>query len=86
MTSGSIVLSLAGRDKGRLHMVKAHNGEFAEIADGKWRKIQTPKRKKLKHLRSMPEFGAFDINITNRELRKIIAECKAKSEQEGECV
>lgn len=78
MTAGSIVLSLAGRDKGRPHMVMALDGDFAVIADGKWRKIQTPKRKKLKHLEPLPECGEYGMDVTNRELRQIIAECRTK--------
>ncbi len=46
-----IIVSLAGRDKGRLFFVLETDGVYATIADGKVRKLENPKRKKLKHLR-----------------------------------
>lgn len=45
------VLSKAGRDKGRLFYVfDIIDENFALIADGKIRKVDKPKKKKLKHL------------------------------------
>ena len=45
-----IVLSLAGHDKGRLFLVVKDEGNFLYLADGKGRKLATPKRKSKKHL------------------------------------
>lgn len=47
---GSAVCSKAGRDKGRYFAVLSLEDDFAYIADGDLRKVQKPKRKKLKHL------------------------------------
>jgi ribosomal protein L14E/L6E/L27E len=47
---GLAVHSKAGRDKGRFFVVLALEGDYALIADGDLRKIDKPKRKKLKHL------------------------------------
>ena len=76
MTAGSIVLSTAGHDKGLLHMVTAVESGFALIADGKRRKIEHPKRKNIRHLEHIPRFGEYRTEITNKELRKIIATCR----------
>lgn len=49
---GQFVLSRAGRDKGRKFIIIAvdkQNG-YAYIADGKLRKVGSPKKKKIKHL------------------------------------
>jgi ribosomal protein L14E/L6E/L27E len=47
-----VVVSLAGRDKGGIFAVIGYAGEgFALIADGRHRKKEKPKKKKLKHLR-----------------------------------
>ena len=47
---GQFVLSTAGRDKGRIHVICGEaDGEYFLIADGKTRKIDKPKRKKKKH-------------------------------------
>ncbi len=72
--TGSVVLALAGRDKGGIFTVTAPaDGPFVLIADGKRRKIEKPKRKKRKHLQaigrlSKPEAEAW----TNRKLRKAL--------------
>lgn len=47
---GSVVISKAGRDKGRSFIVVAMEGEFAYLCDGDLRKSDSPKKKKLKHL------------------------------------
>lgn len=73
MTAGMVVRSVAGRDKGRLHVVIAADDEFALIADGKWRKIQSPKRKKLKHIQPLDGICIEIQNVTNKHLRRMIA-------------
>ena len=51
ISKSDIVASLAGRDSGRLFFVLETDGVYATVADGKVRKLEHPKRKKLKHLR-----------------------------------
>ena len=51
ISKSDIVLSAAGRDQGRIFFVLDTDGVYATIADGKIRKVEHPKRKKLKHLR-----------------------------------
>lgn len=48
-----IVLSLAGHDRGRLFLVLKQEGDFVLLADGKGRKLATPKRKRVKHVQSV---------------------------------
>ena len=46
------VQSIAGRDKGKIFVVLSVQEEnYVLIADGKGRKLENPKRKKLKHVR-----------------------------------
>jgi len=52
---GSIVLSKAGRDSGNYFIVVKQEKEFAYIVDGGLRKVEKPKKKKLKHLSSTKE-------------------------------
>ena len=47
---GCIVLSTAGRDKGRYFLVIGMEDNYALIVDGKLRSTESPKRKKIKHL------------------------------------
>ena len=75
-----IVVSLAGHDKGEIFLVLEEDGDFAYLANGRSRKIENPKRKKVKHLRKA---GAAEgrtaeklrggETLTNSELRKTLA-------------
>jgi len=49
---GQLVLSKAGRDKGKKFILTAVDKEsgYAYIVDGKLRRVENPKKKKLKHL------------------------------------
>lgn len=85
MTAGMVVRSIAGRDKGRLHIVLAADKEFVHIADGKWRKIQSPKRKKLKHIQSLDGFCIENTNVSNKQIRKIIAAVSYELEEGESC-
>lgn len=78
---GDIVYSLAGRDQGRYFLtIDTVDEQYVLIADGKLRRLETPKRKKVKHLR---KFAAPDLRIcekvrngeklTNSELRRELA-------------
>lgn len=44
-----IVRSIAGRDKGRSFVVLDTDGEYLILADGRLRRVESPKRKKRKH-------------------------------------
>ena len=50
IVKGSVVRARAGRDKDKFFVVLQTDGEYALIADGKRRRVEHPKRKKLKHL------------------------------------
>lgn len=48
MLLGSVVLSLCGRDKGRmLVVVGIIDDSYVYVADGRLRRVESPKRKKL---------------------------------------
>ena len=81
IVEGSIVRSIAGRDKGDLFIVLAREGEFAYLANGELRKVDRPKKKKLKHLQGTSSVSEFIQNkletagkVTNSEVRKALAE------------
>lgn len=75
-----IVLALAGRDSGKMFFVIGIEDEFALLADGKGRKLEKPKRKKLKHLRFLSTSDCrvairlkSGEKVTNSELRRELA-------------
>ena len=51
ISKSDIIESLAGRDKGKYFYVIDVEESYVLIADGKGRKLENPKRKKLKHVR-----------------------------------
>ena len=51
ISKSDIVISLNGRAQGKLFYVMHVEDNYALLADGKGRKLENPKRKKLKHVR-----------------------------------
>ncbi len=81
ITEGSIVRSKAGRDKGDLFIVLSREGGYAYLANGELRKVDRPKKKKLKHVQGTSYVSEFVQNklasvgkVTNSEVRKALAE------------
>lgn len=50
IAKSDIVRSDAGRDRGKLFIVLAVEGEYLLLADGKGRRVEAPKRKKRRHV------------------------------------
>ena len=82
-----VVLSLSGRDRGLRFMVVDTEPGFAMLADGKGRKVEKPKRKKLRHLRYVCSDGSQTgekirngLAVTNNELKRTL---KAVAAQPG---
>lgn len=65
-------VSLAGHDKGGVFAVISRSDDgFAMIADGRRRKIEKPKKKKLRHLKTIGEISfPMSEEVTNRRLRE----------------
>ncbi len=75
-----IVRSAAGRDAGKLFFVLEAEEDFLLLADGKTRKLESPKRKKRKHTAfvshgegRVAEKIRSNERITNSELRRTLA-------------
>lgn len=92
IAKSDIVRSDAGRDRGKIFIVLAVEGEYLLLADGKGRRVEAPKRKKRRHVL----FVAADESrladkikrsekITNSELRRTLAAyCgEVQPDQEG---
>lgn len=77
---GQIVHSRAGRDKGRYFIVVGLiDDNYVLVADGDLRKIQSPKKKKIKHLVFHEKFADNIVDmlknnqrITDSDLRKTL--------------
>ena len=71
MIPGRVVLSTQGRDEGRYFIVlEVIDENFVLMADGLTRKIDHPKKKKIKHLRPKPILVNVDGNtLPNKHLQ-----------------
>ena len=87
-----IVRSAAGRDKGKLFVVLGVEGEFLLLADGKCRKVESPKRKKRRHVlfvaseqTRLSDKIKSEEKVTNSELRRTLAGYRdeVQPDQEG---
>ena len=53
---GGIALSTQGRDEGRYYLIKeVLPGGYILVCDGNYKKLASPKKKSLKHVRLLPE-------------------------------
>lgn len=84
VTLGQVVISRAGRDAGKSFViVNVIDNQFVEVADGDLRRLEKPKKKKIKHL-NITDVTAEEIllkfknsgNITNADIRKALANLK----------
>ena len=51
LKKGSVVYTLAGHDKRTFQVVLDFNDKYALVCDGKYRKLEKPKKKNLIHLK-----------------------------------
>lgn len=88
---GCIVITTAGRDKNRRFIVIKRLDElYVLIADGKYRRLEKPKKKKIKHLKQVLD-ADYDIltpldvgaGLTNRMLREKIGVYEAHMRERG---
>lgn len=88
MERGQFVLSIAGRDVNRIFVVlDVIDENYVMIADGMLRSINKPKKKKLKHLRSINDIAGLDITQvkSDKAMAKVIkaASKSYRENQEG---
>ena len=79
--TGIIVRSCAGHDKGQLFVISGVSDKddgCVYIADGKSRRIEKPKRKKLKHLKQTDRSITVDESFTDKKIRETIKMLKAE--------
>jgi len=78
---GQLVYSKSGRDKGRLLVVVGIEDQYLYLADGKLRKINRPKKKKIKHVqktnyvvKEIKEKIQEENKLKDSDLRRVIKE------------
>lgn len=87
---GQIVISTAGRDKDRKFVVLCIiDDQYVYISDGDIRKLEKPKKKKIKHLKKLNHV-AEEVRdklrslekLSNSEIRKLLKSIDWYREQE----
>lgn len=81
LNTGSVVRANAGRDGGGLFVVVSADDKYCFIADGKSRKLASPKRKNIKHI--CRTNSMIDINnITDKKLRTLLRDFEGGEQEE----
>ncbi len=88
ITLGQVVYSKAGRDAGRKFILVGTVDEaYVLVSDGDLRRIEKPKKKKVKHLEltdevlePLSEKLNSKIKVSNAEIRKALADNKDAGE------
>ena len=73
--TGSAVIPVNGRYAGRPMAVVSVRDGYADVCDGRKRKLERPKRKKLCHLRLISPEGSrleVDAELTNGDVRRYL--------------
>jgi ribosomal protein L14E/L6E/L27E len=92
IAKSNIVRSRAGRDRGKLFCVMRVEGEYLLLANGKSRKVESPKRKKRRHVLFVADDDTRlsrkirgEERVTNSDLRRALAEYRGEvhPDQEG---
>ena len=69
----TVVISRMGHDAGRVYVVTARvNEDFVLVVDGKHRKLDNPKLKRVKHVKPVGESDVLDRVKTDTELHKAL--------------
>lgn len=83
LMSGTVVKSMAGRDKGLWFVVLETEGDCAFLVDGKLRPLENPKRKKEKHLqKTKKSIPLASLSQGNRAIRLALQEAIDEEDSE----
>jgi len=81
---GTVVISKAGRDKGKWMAVLQISGDHVLVIDGKERPIERPKRKNIKHLApTRYEVSQYDMMFNSRLKRALYLLSVTEEKREG---
>ena len=61
IVKGDLVKSMAGRDDGQIFLVVKVDGKYAYVVNGKTRKVQSLKKKNVKHLEKFSNASIIEL-------------------------
>lgn len=87
---GQVVISKSGRDKGNFFVIVDVIDEYVYLVDGDLRRIENPKKKKLKHIQptniiinQLQKDFVSGVKVSNADVRKALdLYCEKKSNSE----
>jgi ribosomal protein L14E/L6E/L27E len=78
-TTGQVVFSKSGRDQGKPFIVITVEGEYVYLVDGKLRRLEKPKKKKIKHVQMTYDVIEYvnkklgeGSKLSNADIRKVL--------------
>ncbi len=84
LKKNGVVVSLAGRDKGKLLVITGVDGGHVYVCDGKERPLLKPKRKNVKHVRALKYVLSSEKTVSDPALRKALLEIRGHMPNESE--
>lgn len=70
---GTLAFSKAGHDKGELFLIVKAEAENVYLVDGKYRRLENPKKKNKKHIQPVFKIKeAFTLPMTNESVKRYI--------------
>lgn len=78
---GRVVCSIAGRDKGKFMVIVGSSNTHFLLCDGKERPLERPKCKNKKHIKITNCVFEEKQFLTNKSLRRALAEYRSKGGQ-----
>ena len=80
---GEFVYALRGRDAGKCFIVMSEDGKFLYLCDGKSRKVESNKKKQIKHVSFTGCTDSFILSkltmneeVTNNEVKRAVRRYK----------
>lgn len=72
VSAGCVVYSKCGRDKGLAAIVLRAEGDYVYLVDGKLRRLDKPKKKKLKHVQGVKGIVKNGEFANDAEVRRLL--------------
>lgn len=76
---GFMAHSLAGHDKNKVYVIVKEDNEYVWLADGIFRKLENPKKKRKKHIQVIKRYKSDEIvnsfenkSVTNEMIKRMI--------------
>ena len=77
-----VVVSLAGHDRGRLYQVVGEENGRLRLADGRLKRLDSPKKKGIRHVRRIARVS--EAPTTDKQIRTTLAQAAEAAPKKGD--